>query len=836
MTASPTGAGAFRVLLVCSGNVCRSPLAERVLRARLRAALGPAAAGFRITSAGTRAMVGEPMDARAAAVARSLGAEPDGFAARSVTAEDVAGADLVLAAAREHRAAAVRLHPAGHRYAFTVREFARLAAALPVVPGTDPVERARALVAAAAARRGLERPERPEDDDVADPHGGQDRVHRDVGSVLDAALAVVVARLAGPLPPAVPAGDGEPVVPAGEGEPVAGRAERAGGGTGRDAGRRRSRRGGAAGRAERTRRRRVLRLGVLAGLVLLVTGAGWLAVRGLAAQRELVVAREDVVRLRTALLAGDLAGARASLADAQRRADRARALTADPAWRLAAAPPYVGDTPRAVAAVAAAVDDFVNRALPPMVAAGAALDPARLRPDGDRIAVDALTGARPAVATAAREVAAVSDRLDGVDPRWAPAAVTGAVAALRSELDATAATLAGVDRAARLAPAMLGADGRRRYLVAFQNNAEARGTGGLLGLYGIVSADRGRLRLERLGSNTDLSNAPALPVDLGPAYRARWGDDPAMWVNGNLDPHFPHAARVWLALWKRQTGQRLDGVLATDPVAFGYLLRATGPVRLPSGERVTADGAVGLTMMGVYARFAANGPRDAYMRAVARTVVEALLSGRGNPRALLSELSRAAGERRLLLYSARPGEQRELAGTALAGTLPDGAGPYAHVVVNNAAGSKMDYYLLRSLTYTGGPCRAGWRSSRIEVVFGNAAPADGRLPAYVTLRLDRAAQTRSQSRAPAAIVDLVSVYGPRRAGVVRATLDGRPMVVTSGTAAGRPVWGFPLVVPPGGRRTLVLDITEPASDAAPVIPVQPLVRDQAVRSTVAACG
>ncbi|HYT11132.1 MAG TPA: hypothetical protein VEL73_10780, partial [Mycobacteriales bacterium] len=189
----------FRILVVCSGNVCRSPLAERLLRARLAAALGPQAGRVLVTSAGTSALVGAGMDQRAAAVGRALGVDPDGFVARAVTAADVAAADLVLGATREHRAAAVRLHPPAHRYAFTVREFARLAPGVPpdAMPDVDPVHRARALVAAATALRGVNRAVRPEDDDVPDPHGGQERVHREVGAVLDRAVTVSVGVLAG---------------------------------------------------------------------------------------------------------------------------------------------------------------------------------------------------------------------------------------------------------------------------------------------------------------------------------------------------------------------------------------------------------------------------------------------------------------------------------------------------------------------------------------------------------------------------------------------------------------------------------------------------------------
>src|SRR6187551_213704 len=200
----------FRILLVCTGNVCRSPLAERIIRARLASALGDRARAFVVTSAGTESRPGLPMDPRAARAARILGADVEGFRSREMTSADVAAADLVLTACRTHRARAVRLHPLAHRYAFTIREFARLAGSLSTVPSAVPagvpagdtrgvdgadeaigpdqddeaVRRARRLVAGAAALRGTVRPRRPEDDDVTDPAGGAGQVHRSVASVI----------------------------------------------------------------------------------------------------------------------------------------------------------------------------------------------------------------------------------------------------------------------------------------------------------------------------------------------------------------------------------------------------------------------------------------------------------------------------------------------------------------------------------------------------------------------------------------------------------------------------------------------------------------------------
>ena len=819
----------FRILVVCSGNVCRSPLAERLLRARLDAALGPAADRVEVSSAGTSAVVGAGMDPRAATVGAMLGASADGFVARSLEAAHVAGADLVLGATRQHRAAAVRLHPQAHRYAFTVREFARLLAAVrpEEIPPGDPVLRGRAVVTAAAARRGLNPPARAEDDDVADPAGGMDRIHREVGVVLDRALKVPVAVLAGrtaelPAPPRS--------------------ARRAAAGRGpRD----RSRPGGAArgarrsGRPARASRRRFRRVALRGGaglLGLLAVCGAWVAIRGLQAQHALVAARAEVATVRGSLLTGDVPAARAALARAQEHTRSARDLTGDPVWRTAASVPYAGANASAVRTVASTVDGLATSTLPALVRAAGVLDPAKLRISGDRIDVGALAREAPVLDAARTDVVAARGRLDDIDTGALLGPVAGAVAELRSDLADTAGSLDGLDRASRLVPSMLGAARPRRYLVVFQNNAEARGTGGLVGAYAVVTATNGRLKVTTIGSNTDLHNAQALPVELGKDFRAAWGDDPALWVNSNLDANFPNAARIWLALWQRQTGQALDGVLATDPVALGYLLAATGQVRLQSGEVIDAVNAVRLTMRDVYDRSTDNAARDSYLRSVAGSVVQALISGRGTPRAVLDQLLRAAGERRLLLYSAHASEQRDIARTSLSGTLPELPGPYAYVVVNNAAGNKMDYYLQRSVDYAAGSCASGRRTSRITVTFGNAAPSPDRLPEYVSARLDVAAATRSQSTATGSLVELVSVYGPLRSGVLRATLDGRPVMIRSGRSGSRPLWTFPLVVPPRSTRTLVLDISEPAAAGTPVVPVQPLVRPAVVSVSGSGCS
>jgi protein-tyrosine phosphatase len=84
-----------KVVFVCWGNICRSPMAERVAQ---RKAEDAGLRGVEFTSAATSSEeLGEPMDRRAAAVLRDRGYRADGHVAHQVDAAEIEGADLVIA-------------------------------------------------------------------------------------------------------------------------------------------------------------------------------------------------------------------------------------------------------------------------------------------------------------------------------------------------------------------------------------------------------------------------------------------------------------------------------------------------------------------------------------------------------------------------------------------------------------------------------------------------------------------------------------------------------------------------------------------------------------------
>lgn len=185
------GVVAFRILAVCTGNVCRSPAIEGLLRAALPS--------VEVSSAGTGALVGHGVSAPMAALLEQAGALPENFAARQLNAELVRSADLVLTATAAHRGEVVQLVPAAVRRTFTARELGRLTAHVPAgsLPGATTAERLAALVATAPTFRAVAGPGPA---DIVDPWRRPDVVYRQAFDEIHAALAPLVAAVTGRSP------------------------------------------------------------------------------------------------------------------------------------------------------------------------------------------------------------------------------------------------------------------------------------------------------------------------------------------------------------------------------------------------------------------------------------------------------------------------------------------------------------------------------------------------------------------------------------------------------------------------------------------------------------
>jgi protein-tyrosine-phosphatase len=168
----------FTILTICTANICRSPMMEILFRDRLDPQR------FEVASAGVRGWDAAPVDSMVVLELARLGHEATGHESRALDVHHIEQADLVLTAAREHRASVLAMSPRALRKTFTLREFAAL---------IDDVESdsLEDLVAEASRRRSTA----PADVDLPDPYMQEPEVHHRVADAIVAAVDIVVDRL-----------------------------------------------------------------------------------------------------------------------------------------------------------------------------------------------------------------------------------------------------------------------------------------------------------------------------------------------------------------------------------------------------------------------------------------------------------------------------------------------------------------------------------------------------------------------------------------------------------------------------------------------------------------
>ena len=578
--------------------------------------------------------------------------------------------------------------------------------------------------------------------------------------------------------------------------------------------------------------RRVTWVGLLLAAVAL---ACWLGFQAIQAKSNLEEARANAEKAKEALLKGNAQDAAKWVNEAHSNAQRARDATHSLPWSIASVVPWLGGPFQTGQQISDIVLGVVSDVLQPSVHVAQAISPDRLLDDGGRVDVQLLRDAAPelsGISTAATKLDAQARTIS--DPNYL-SVMRNARSQLQAQTSDMSRLLHNTALAARLAPSMMGADGPRTYFIGFQTNAEARGTGGLLGAFGILRFDNGKPSIDTLGRDTQLNKA-FQPIDLGPDYAAQYGftDPTTDFRDSNQSPHFPYAAQIWQSMWEQQSGTKVDGVIAIDPVALSYILGAVGPVTMPDGETITKDNVVELTESTAYIRFASdNNARKQYLQDVAGEVVKKMTGRVQSPRQLLEALGKAVSEGRIAVWSSSPAEQQVLEQTALAHEVPDDPAPYAAVVINNLAGNKLDYYLTRHIEYTAGACDGKTRKSVVTVRLTNNKPADA-LPDYVAgssgLRGELPVELPSGTNAAT-----VSLFATTNAKLTTATVDGKKLTIVPGVERGHPIYAADVAIRRGRTIELRYELTEPTSPGAPRVPIQPLLDNVAPVVSVPQC-
>nr|WP_235738365.1 DUF4012 domain-containing protein [Mycolicibacterium austroafricanum] len=571
-------------------------------------------------------------------------------------------------------------------------------------------------------------------------------------------------------------------------------------------------------------------------LALLIGFVCWLSIKAVNAKSDLEQARDYAQQAKDALLEANTAEASRLAENAKFHARAASDATHSFPWNVASAVPWLGRPFQTGEQISEVVLGLATDVLQPTAEVGVTISPDQLYKDG-RVDVQLLREQQPQL----RDVSAAATRLNSDAQAISDPGYLSILREARSQLQDQTSDLAGVLQstalAAEIAPSMMGADGQRAYFMGFQTNAEARGTGGLLGGFGILRFDNGVPTVDDLGKNTELAGAYS-SVDLGPEFNQLYGfTNPSTdFRNSNQSSHFPYAAQIWKSMWAQRTGMNVDGVIAIDPVALSYILSAIGPIRMADGEAVTKDNVVELTESTAYIRFADDqNARKNYLQDIANEVVKKMTGQVESPRRLLDALGRAVSERRIAVWSSDPGDQELLEQTPLAHVIPADTAPYAEVVVNNLAGNKMDYYLDRDIEYVADGCDGENRMSTVTIRLRNSAPPDTPLPEYVggTEGLFRDVPFQVPN---GTMVTSVRLIATTNAALVTVLANGERVPVFKGTERGHPTYEVQVIIPPGQSGELIFRLSEPTASGKPRVPVQPLVDTVAPVISVPECS
>jgi hypothetical protein len=530
--------------------------------------------------------------------------------------------------------------------------------------------------------------------------------------------------------------------------------------------------------AER-RRPRGPSLQVLARMVLAAVLIGG-PIAGVTVALDLFTVRSSLQEARTAM--GEVRGslgdidideAAAALEVANAELDEARRRSSRPTWSVASVVPFVGpsiDITRDVVEVAGAAADMATIVVE---------DAGELLTDGLEVAIinDRID---PAPVTRAQELVGSLpiDRLRDARetlaaPRdtWVPQIVRRGRADTLQLADETLATAASARALTSALPGFLGADGPRRYFVGFQTSAELRGTGGLIGYWGVLGIDDGRIGFGEsevhdpfddaadpdAASGVQRVNALGLSYDNPPGadreYLARYATSAGArsFPNINLDPDLPTTSKAILDLYEFRTGERLDGVLLLDPPGLESLLQATGS-HLPLSDELSRT--LGLDDGLPTERFAEVVTSDIYdtlgsarkderkeaLREIGDAAFAQIFSGGWEGPAMVRAVADAAAQRHLqvAMEDVRVHAAFEEIGVTGSLELPPDADLFA-MVANNVGGGKQDVHLGHEfdLDIRLGDVRRGEngslsaaRDATLQVTVDNPLPTSG-LDEYV---------------------------------------------------------------------------------------------------------
>jgi len=577
-----------------------------------------------------------------------------------------------------------------------------------------------------------------------------------------------------------------------------------------------------------------------------VLSSVWIGVRGWLAKGELEAAQQQIGTLKEQALALEVEPAKQTLAAVKEHSSQAAALTGDPVWRIAEIVPFLGPNLTAVRELAEVADNTMTGVAEPLLSVVTNIDPASLAPKDGAIDLAPIIAAGDAVHTANTNMVDTLAKARNVPTQFTIGAVADARTKVVGMLEEVAPVLSTLDVVVPLLPSAMGADGPRHYVLMFQNPAEPRALGGATLSLTSIEVDNGKITLgQTVAASTGSFSKYAesvIPIPDGAEDVYPYGEFGTFIAEASARPSFTTAGQIVSTMWELQFGEHLDGVLSLDPVALSYMLRATGPIPIATGDTLDETSLVPLLLNGVYLRYGslpvvqANLAHDAVYAQVVQAVFSRLTGGALDASTLIGALSQGWNEHRILFWSSHEDEQALLDSNVPNGELPitDDTTVRAGVYFQDSVGSKLSYYLRQSVELSQAQCSDdGTTTYRVAINLSNlidpAVAAD--LPFHIT------GEWNKVGTAPGVNRMTIRLYAPPGSTITGTTVNGVAVTLPDMHDTDYPVGKAVIEVPPGGSLSMEYFFTLEGTEArAFEAQVTPLVTPTAVTTTPLDCA
>ena len=390
-------------------------------------------------------------------------------------------------------------------------------------------------------------------------------------------------------------------------------------------------------RPHRRGRRTVTLLATIAlvlGVLALAAGALWVGNRALMAKNALEQAQTELTTFKSALGQPNAPSTVQLYKQLHGHTAKAASEVHDPVWSMAEGVPLVGPNLKAFRQIAQTLNTLVVKGVQPVAYAAEGVSVDSLKPKNGAIDIAPLKKLTPAIASLDDALRVADASASRVDTKDTVSQIAAPVGTLHTTIQKVLPVTAELRKVMPLFYPALGGDGKRHYLLMFQNNAEERASGGNPAALAMLNVDDGKIKLGRQPSSTDFpSPYPTPPLKLGGDWDKLYGTHVSTFLqNTTFTPDFPTSARLVRAMWLKRFGGKVDGVISFDPVALSYLMNATGPIKLATGETLTSQNAVQYLLSDVYAKYPDQLVQNAVFASAAQAVFTAVTSGQRSPK------------------------------------------------------------------------------------------------------------------------------------------------------------------------------------------------------------